>query len=124
MDSINYAQQAKMRWGETDAYKEYEKKNAGRSAAEQDALNGQLMDIFREFGAVKDGDPASAEAQMLVQKLQSFLTEHYYHCTAEILSGLGKMYGSGGDFTKNIDAAAGDGTAEFAAKAIEARCAR
>lgn len=124
MGNKNYAQQAKARWGDTDAYKEYEKKNADRSASEQDALNDRLLDIFRAFGAVKDGDPASAEAQMLVQKLQSFLTEHYYHCTDEILSGLGKMYGSGGDFTKNIDAAAGDGTAEFAAKAIEARCAR
>lgn len=122
MNSKDYAQQARARWGETDAYKEFEKKSAGRTAAEQDALNERLMDIFRDFGAIKDGDPASAEAQGLVQKLQSFLTERYYHCTDEILSGLGKMYGSGGDFTKNIDAAAGEGTATFAANAIAAYC--
>lgn len=116
--------EARARWGDTAAYKEYEQKSKGRSAAEQDALNGRLMDIFREFGAVRDGDPAAAEAQALVRKLQEFLTANYYRCTDEILSGLGKLYGSGGEFTKNIDAAAGEGTAVFAAKAIEARCAR
>ena len=123
MDHRDYAQQAKARWGDTDAYREYEQKSAGRTAAEQDALNERLMDIFREFGALKDSDPASPEARTLVKKLQNFITAHYYHCTDEILSGLGKMYGSGGAFTDNIDAAAGDGTAEFAAQAIAAYCA-
>ena len=123
MDHKDYAQQAKARWGDTDAYREYEQKSKGRTAAEQNALNDRLMSIFCEFGAAKDGDPAAPEAQALVQKLQGFLTEHYYRCTDEILSGLGKLYGSGGEFTKNIDAAAGDGTAEFAAKAIAAYCA-
>ena len=123
MDHKDYAQRAKAAWGDTDAYKEYEKKSKGRSEAEQDALNDRLMSIFCEFGAVKDGDPAAPEAQALVQKLQGFITEHYYRCTDEILSGLGKMYGSGGEFTQSIDAAAGDGTAEFAAKAIAAYCA-
>ena len=122
MDHKDYAQQAKARWGDTDAYQEYEKKSEGRTAAEQDALNDRLMDIFRELGAVRGGDPAASEAQALVRKLQGFLTEHYYHCTDEILSGLGKMYGSGGEFTQNIDAAAGDGTAEFSSQAIAAYC--
>lgn len=36
--------------------------------------------------------------------------------------GLGAMYASGGEFTENIDKAAGIGTAVFAAKAIEIYC--
>ena len=120
----DYARRAKAAWGDTDAYKEYEEKSKGRSAAEQDALQERLMDIFREFGAVKDSDPAAAEAQALVIKLQAFLTANYYRCTDEILSGLGKLYGSDGEFTKNIDAAAGEGAAVFAANAIAAHCAQ
>ena len=120
----DYAQRAKAAWGDTDAYKEYEQKSKGRSAAEQEALKERLMDIFRAFGAVKDSDPAAAEAQALVIKLQEFLTANYYRCTDEILSGLGKLYGSGGEFTENIDAAAGEGTAAFAANAIAAHCAQ
>ena len=40
----------------------------------------------------------------------------------EILSGLGKMYASGGEFTENIDSYGGEGTAEFTAKAIDIYC--
>ena len=81
-----------------------------------------MMGIFAEFGAVKDSDPASDAAQGLVGKLQGFITEHYYTCTKEILNGLGKAYAAGGEFTRNIDQAGGEGTARFAAAAIEIYC--
>ena len=41
----------------------------------------------------------------------------YYTCTDEILAGLGKMYVCDDRFKDNIDKY-GDGTAEYAAKAI------
>ncbi len=44
--------------------------------------------------------------------------------TNEILAELGQAYGSGGDFTRNINAAAGPGAAEFAAAAVRAYCDR
>ena len=117
-----YAAQAKASWGETDAYKEYEAKSAGRTENEQNSLNVRMMEIFCEFGRIKEEDPASDQAQELVKKLQGFITENYYRCTDEILAGLGKAYGCGGEFTANINEAAGDGAAEFAAKAIEVYC--
>ena len=117
-----YAAKAKASWGETAAYKEFEKKTEGRSKEEDASLAGQMMGIFREFGAVKDGDPASEEAQALAGKLQDFITEHYYTCTKEIFSGLGKMYAAGGEVTENIGKAGGRGTAVFAAAAIESFC--
>jgi predicted GIY-YIG superfamily endonuclease len=113
-----YAAKAKERWGDTDAFKEYEKKSAGRNAEEHRAIADQMMDIFAEFGKIKDSSPESEEAVVLVRKLQDFITEHYYQCTDEILGSLGEAYGAGGEFTKNINDAAGDGAAEFASKAI------
>ena len=80
------------------------------------------MGIFAEFGMVKDDDPASDAAQSLVRKLQAFITKNYYTCTKDILSGLGKAYAAGGEFTKNIDKAGGEGAAKFAAEAIDAYC--
>ena len=115
-----YAAQAKASWGHTDAYREYEKKAAGRSDSEQQALSVRMMGIFREFGKIADRDPASETAQALVKQLRDFITENYYPCTDEILSSLGEAYGSGGEFTRNINEAAGQGTAEFASKAIAA----
>jgi hypothetical protein len=55
----------------------------------------------------------------MVQQLKDYITEHFYTCTNEILSGLGKMYVGENEFTQNIDKAGGDGTAEFVSKAIE-----
>ena len=51
-------------------------------------------------------------------------TDNFYTCTDEILSGLGKMYADGGEFTASIDSAGGSGTAAFAAAAIAAYCGR
>ena len=117
-----YARQAKAAWGTTDAYKEYEQKSKGRTREEEAEISSQLMDIFREFGEIKDADPGSVEAQALVKKLQDFITEKMYTCTEEILSSLGRMYAGGGDFTKNIDSYGGEGTAAFAGAAIEVYC--
>ncbi len=117
-----YAKQAKENWGKTESYKEFEEKSKGRTAEKEETIASGLMEIFAEFGEIKTLAPESAEAKSLVKKLQRYISENYYNCTKEILSGLGKMYCSEGDFTANIDAAGGTGTANFAAKAIEIYC--
>lgn len=122
MDARDYEKQAKELWGETPAYKEYEEKAKGRTADDQNRIAADMMGIFCEFGKIKKKPADSDEAQKLVRKLQDFITEHYYTCTDEILAGLGEAYGSGGEFTKNINAAAGNGTAEYAADAIKTYC--
>lgn len=40
---------------------------------------------------------------MEILRSQDHISEYMYRCTNEILYGLGKMYGGGGEFTKNID---------------------
>ena len=117
-----YAAEAKAKWGKTDAYKEFEKKTAGQTKDAQKAAGDGLMDIFREFGAVRHLDPGSRDAQALVAKLQSYITANYYTCTKPILFGLGQMYVAGDSMTDNINAAGGPGTAEFASRAIELYC--
>ena len=111
----------KVRWAETDAYSEYEKKTENYTKEKWAEANDGLMAIFAEFAACKDSGASadSAEAQALVDKLQSHITANYYTCTDKILLGLGKMYVADERFKKNIDKY-GDGTAEFAAEAIVA----
>ena len=118
-----YAAKAKETWGNTPAYQEYEQKAQGRSKAETAEVNRKMMDIFAEFGGIRNGDPASPQAQALVRKLQDFISDHYYTCTDQILSGLGRMYAAGGEMTDNIDRCGGDGTAVFASRAIGVFCA-
>lgn len=117
-----YAAQAKEKWGNTEAYKESQKKTAGKSKEELAATGDALMDIFREIGAIREEDPTGPQAQALVKKLQTFITEHYYNCTTQILRGLGMMYVAGDEMTENIEKAGGTGTAEFASRAIAHYC--
>lgn len=114
-----YTKKAKETWGGTDAYKEFEQKSKNRTARDNQLLGAGMMDIFREMGEIKEESPKAPEAQALVMKLQTYITENFYTCTPEILGSLGMMYGSGGEFTENIDKMGGEGTAFFAAKAIE-----
>jgi DNA-binding transcriptional MerR regulator len=113
-----YAAEAKARWGNTAAYREYE------SRPKQPGTEDRLMAIFADFGALKDGDPAFDAAQTKVQALQSFISANYYTCTDKILFGLGQMYAADERFRENIDAAGGEGTAAFVKAAIEAYCGK
>lgn len=117
-----YAKDAKEKWGKTQAYKEYEAKTSGQSQSHMQETGNKLMDIFREFGAIRHLSPASNEAQALVSRLQSFITENYYTCTKQILFGLGQMYAAGDEMNENIDKAGGEGTGAFAKAAIEIFC--
>ena len=114
-----YEAEAHERWGDTEAYREYNKKTNGYTKEKWAEANDGLMAIFAEFATCKanGATPSSVEAQALVVKLQSHITDNYYTCTDAILAGLGKMYVADERFKKNIDKY-GEGTAEFAAEAI------
>lgn len=115
-----YAAEVKERWGNTAAYQE----SAQRPAAEQKDAAAGLMAQFARMGRLRTGDPAGQEAQAAVRELQEFITKHFYTCTPEILAGLGQMYTADDRFRASIDAAGGEGTADFAGKAIAVYCAK
>ena len=117
-----YAAEARRRWGETDVYREYEQRAQGMTAPQMEERNRGLMELFVEFGAMRQLPPESAEAQAQAAKLQAYLTDHYYTCTKPILNGLGQMYAAGGKMTENIDAAGGPGTGAFVQKVLELYC--
>ena len=119
----SYEAEAHERWGNTQAYKEHTEKTKGYTSDKWSEANEGLMAIFAEFAALKNSgvEPDFAEAQALVVKLQKHITDNYYTCTDAILSGLGQMYVGDERFKKNIDKY-GDGTADFASRAIAAFC--
>ena len=115
----NFENEARERWGNTDAYREHEQKTKNYTKEKWAEANDGLMAIFAEFAALKNSGATadSPAAQALVAKLQAHITENYYTCTDEILAGLGKMYVADERFKNNIDKY-GDGTAEFASEGI------
>ena len=117
-----FSEEAKKKWGGTAEYKEFEQKTASKTSADMEESTDGLMQIFADVSKIKHLSPDSAEAQDAVKNLQQYITEHFYNCTTQILSGLGQMYVGDERFQTNIDSIGGKGTAEYAAKAIEIYC--
>lgn len=119
-----YARQVKGQWGETNEYKEFEEKSKSRSKEEEKIVMERFVKLFVEFGKLKDMKPEDANVQIYVKELQDYITHNFYKCSKDILFYLGQMYDGGGEFTTNIDNAAGEGTAGFVAEAIRIYCGK
>ena len=117
--------EAQEKWGKTEAYKEHKEKTKDYSKQKWNDLAEGMNCIMAAFARCrKSGNaPDSAEAQKLVRSLQDHITENYYHCTMEILAGLGQMYVADARFKNNIDKH-GDGTAAFICEAIGIYCGK
>ena len=111
-----YAEEAKARWGHTDAWAEFSRKPKQQTAAAADGLMEQLARI----AALHNLSPDAPEVARQVDALQRFLTENFYRCDNAMLRGLGEMYVQDERFRRNIDNACGEGAAEFIRSAIHA----
>ena len=107
-----YAAEAKERWGHTDAWKQSQDKTPNA---------GQMEEIFQGFAALLGTDPADGAVQAQVKTWQQCITDNLYHCTDEILAGLGQMYVCDERFTANLDKY-GEGTAKLMSDAIQIYC--
>jgi DNA-binding transcriptional MerR regulator len=116
-----YAEEAKARWGNTDAYRESTKRAAKWTEADKKRMEAESGEIFSGFAALVGTDPADARVQALVARWKAFISQSYYDCTDEILAGLGQMYIADERFTKNIDKF-GAGTAMLMSDAIAVYC--
>ena len=117
-----YSKRAKEQWGQTAEHREFEEKKKNWTKDDETAVANEFMQIFAEFGKMKEMNPGDDQVQQQVRKLQEYITEHFYTCSDKILYSLGGMYAGGEEFTENIDAVGGAGTAEFAGKAIDIFC--
>ena len=87
-----YAKEVKERWGTSKAYEESEKKTSSYNKEKWGDINQETSEIFKGFAELRNSDPGSEEVQELVRRWQKYITDNFYTCTNEILSGLGLMY--------------------------------
>ena len=118
-----YAEEAKTRWGNTEAYRESAKRAAKWTDADKERLQKESGEIFAGFASLVGTDPADARVQALVSRWKAFISESYYNCTDDILAGLGQMYIADERFKENIDKF-GAGTAQLMSDAIAVYCAK
>ena len=118
-----YKAEARDKWKNTEAYKEYHAKTRNYSKKKWDSLTEKMDGVFAEFSVCMNSheNPDCAKVQDLVKVLQKHITENYYLCTNDILASLGQMYVSDERFKSNIDKHT-DGTADYVSEAIKLYC--
>lgn len=112
-----YKEEVQQRYGKTKAYQEFSEKKYDNDQWKK--MSEESDEIMRQFAVSKNMNLSASDesVQNLVEQWRTYITNHYYTCTKEILSGLGQMYVGDERFTKNIDQH-GEGTAQFMADAI------
>ena len=120
-----YAKEVRERWGDTEAYKESERRTANYTAADRSELSAGMDEIMSGFAKLRAEGvaPHDGSARLQVERLKGFITDRMYACTDEILSGLGQMYAADDRFTKNIDKH-GEGAAAYVSECIKSYCER
>ncbi len=121
----DYEEEAKERWGNTDAYKEsqrrvsnYTKNDWLKIKAEEEENSTTFAALF-ESGAAPD----SGEAMDAAEAHRNHITRWFYDCGYDIHKGLGEMYVSDPRFRANYDKHA-PGLSEFIRDAINANASR
>ena len=124
-DPSEHEEEARERWGDTDAYAEsarrtrgYTKSDWGAIKAEADEINQAFLSLMAA-GAPPDG----SEAMDVAERHRGHITRWFYDCSVSIHAGLGQMYVADPRFRDNIDKA-GDGLAEYMSAAIAANADR
>jgi len=124
-DPSEYEDEARERWGHTDAYQESQRRVARYTKEDWKRLGAEAAEINEAFLALMAaGQPAgSPEAMEVAERHRAHIGSWFYECSHEMHRGLAEMYVADPRFTENIDKA-GEGLAEYMSEAIRANAPR
>jgi DNA-binding transcriptional MerR regulator len=113
-----WQEEARERWGQTDAYRQSAQRTAGYTKADWDRIKAEAKAIDDAFAALMDRDPADPAVQALVERNRAHIHQFYYDCSPAFMKGLADMWVNDPRFTKNIDKTA-PGLAAFKHAAVQ-----
>lgn len=118
-----YEDEARERWGHTDAYKESARRVKGYSTEDWEHYKAEAADINERFVALMQAEvsPCSDEARSLAKEHRQLISHWFYDCPPEMHAGFGQMWTSDPRFKESIDKA-GEGLTEYMAEAFRCAC--
>src|SRR5215204_1484807 len=121
----DYAEEAEQRWGETEPYKESQRRVSSYTKQDWQRLRAEGEEVRARLAAALDAGlaPESAEAMSAAEAHREYISRWFYECTYEIHRGLTEMYVSDERFRSNYDATA-PGLAAFIRDAAHANASR
>ncbi|MFA6096014.1 MAG: TipAS antibiotic-recognition domain-containing protein [Candidatus Paceibacterota bacterium] len=101
-DVKEYQEEAKRRWGATDAYKQSMKKIGKLTKAQMEKLKKDGIERTREIAAGMDKGVGDKKVQELIARHYRGI-QFFYDCPLEMYQNLGKMYVDDPRFTAHYD---------------------
>jgi DNA-binding transcriptional MerR regulator len=104
-DPSQYEDEARERWGRTDAYTESARRVARYGEAEWREIKAQAEEIKRLFAELKrSGQPADGEpARAAAEQARLHIDRWFYPCSREMHRALGEMYVADSRFAVNYE---------------------
>jgi MerR family transcriptional regulator, thiopeptide resistance regulator len=120
-----YRDEARERWGSTDAYKQSSKRTKGYGDADWKRINKEQSATEAAFAeALAAGEPADgARATDLAEEARLHIDGSFYPCSHAMHSGLAEMYTADERFRAHYEDRA-EGLAAYVAEAIKANALR
>lgn len=124
-DPAKYEDEARERWGNTEAYKESARRTARYTKKDWQQIKAEGEAIQRELAAQLEAGRAATEPAVmeLAERHRAYITRWFYPCSHELHRGLGELYVNDPRFTANIDKLRA-GLAEFTRDAFRANAER
>ncbi|MEU7578785.1 MerR family transcriptional regulator [Streptomyces sp. NPDC041068] len=124
-DPDQYAEEVQDRWGNTEAYRESQRRSASYTKDDWKRINDEFSAIHAHMGDLLDQGVAadSQEAMDGAEEHRLFICRNHYECAHELHTCLGEMYVSDERFTAFYEAIR-PGLAVFMRDAILANAAR
>jgi DNA-binding transcriptional MerR regulator len=124
-DQSKYEEEARERWGHTDAYKEstrrvksYSQEDMARMKQEMDAIHNRMADVMKSGKLASD--PAATK---VAEEHRQHIDRWFYPCSHQMHAGLGDMYVADARFTATYEAIA-PGLAQYMRDAISANAGK
>jgi len=124
-DPAEYEEEAKERWGNTDAYAESKRRTSAYGKEDWRQIMAEAKEIGAALGALCEAgtDPESAESMDAAERHRRHISDHFYACPPDMHAGLGDMYTTDARFTATWEEIA-PGLTEFVRAAFRANAMR
>jgi MerR family transcriptional regulator, thiopeptide resistance regulator len=104
-DPAQYEDEARGRWGHTEAYRDSARRTRGYGEEEWGAIRRESEAIVRELvELMRAGDPATgAGARALAERHHEHMSRWFYPCSPQMHRGLAEMYIADERFTRTYE---------------------
>jgi MerR family transcriptional regulator, thiopeptide resistance regulator len=124
-DPEQYEAEVEQRWGDTDAYRQSQRRTAAYTKEDWLRIKAEAADVERRFAeAMAAGVPADdARAMDIAEEHRQHIGRWFYDCPPAMHAGLGRMYVEDERFAATYERIA-PGLAQFVSTAVQANAAR